>query len=214
MAKGKKSSVSESSTSGSPIKKFSPTKFKASPTKAPKKTSTDQSVHILCGAPGYALAYVIKANGDVGFFHPFTKKVQDEDPTVLSLNIVAVVNRVQEGTENIVTQNGYPAKAFLTYIGDDEHASLLTKAEEWGRNLTASLNACEFRYATTFVFAGDVSGPNGKNMKEIMSRHEIINKFFKIVYAEFLDQPEFFEAQELMETMFHDVNPDVLRNIF
>ena len=213
MVKSRSSTASASSASGSPIKRFFPSKFKSSPPKSPKKTSTDQVVHILCGKPGCALAFITIPNGDVGFFYPFTKKVQDEDPTVLSLNIVAVVNRVVEGTETLVTQNGYPAKQFLTYIGDDEHASLLIKAEEWGRNITASLNACEFKYSTSFVFGGDTSGPGGKDLKDVMARHEIINKFFKVVYEEFLGQPEFFDAQELMETMFHDTSPDVLRNI-
>ena len=213
MAKSRSFTASSSSASGSPTKRFFPKKFTSSPPNSPKKTSTDQIVHVICGRPGYALAYIVKPNGDVGFYHPFTKKIHEEDPTVLSLNIVAVVNRVQEGTENLVTQNGYPAKQFLTYIGDDEHASLLIKAEEWGRNITASLNACEFKYSTSFVFGGDTSGPGGKDLKEVMARHEIINKFFKVVYEEFLDQPEFFDAQELMETMFHDTSPDVLRNI-
>ena len=58
-----------------------------------------------------------------------------------------------------------------------------------------------------------MSGPGGKNLRDVMARHEIVNKFFKVFYEEFLDQPEFFEAQELMETMFHDTSPDVLRNI-
>ena len=188
MAKSRSSTASASSASGSPIKRFFPKKFTSSPPKSPKKTSTDQIVHVLCGKPGYALAFITKLNGDVGFFYPFTKKVQDEDPTVLSLNIVAVVNRVVEGTETLVTQNGYPAKQFLTYLGDDEHASLLIQAEEWGRNLTASLNACEFKYPTAFIFGGDMSGPGEKNLKDVMARHEIINKFFKVVYEEFLDQ--------------------------
>ena len=116
MAKSRSSIDSVSSASGSPIKRFFPKKFTSSPPKSPKKTSTDQLVHVLCGKPGYALAFINKPNGDVGFYHPFTKKVHDEDPTVLSLNFVAVVNRVVEGTKTLVTHNGYPAKQFLTYL--------------------------------------------------------------------------------------------------
>ena len=109
MVKSRSSTDSVSSASGSPIKRFFPKKFTSSPPKSPKNTSTDQIIHVLCRKPGYALACITKPNGDVGFFHSFTKKVHDEDPTILSLNIVAVVNRVFEGTETLVTKNGYSA---------------------------------------------------------------------------------------------------------
>ena len=62
------------------------------------KRSKDQSIYTFCGKPGFATAFAIKHTGEPAYIWPFQQKVNDGDTSVDHLHIIAVVNRILEGT--------------------------------------------------------------------------------------------------------------------
>ena len=96
--------------SSSSEKNTSPSKFRMGTAKLYSKSSKDQSVYTFCGKPGYATAFAIKHNGDAGYCYPFQRKVDDGDFSVDHLNILAVVNRILEGTQTPLTSRRYNTK--------------------------------------------------------------------------------------------------------
>ena len=197
----------------SPKKRWVPSKFKQSPVKK-GKLSKDQTVYTVCGKPGYALAYVLKQNGDNGFFYPFQKMVDEEDRSILHLNIIGVVSRIVESTQTPIRSGGYHAKQFLCQMEDKPFDDMKTETEAWGQKVTNQLNNCDYVYPTTFVYGGDRSGVDGKDIKHFLLQSDIINKFAKKAYAGYIDDRDFYNESELFDTMFSDTDTDVLWELF
>ena len=199
-----------SSSSG---KKTSPSKFKMGTAKSYSKSSKDQSVYTFCGKPGYATAFAIKHNGDAGYCYPFQRKVDDGDASVDHLNILAVVNRILEGTQTPLTSGKYNTKQFLRQVNYETISEIKEATAEWGREVAVAMNACSYTYPTNFVYRGDISGFAGKDMKDVVQEEDVKN-FVRECFHEHLDNDDFFEDAALMVFMFNERDPEVIKNYF
>lgn len=194
-------------------KKVSPSKFKMASAQPLSKPSRDQHVYTYCGKPGYALAFILKQNGDGGFFYPFQKKVEDADASVDHLNIIAVVNRIIEGTQTCVTSGRYNCKQFLAQFITDTMDDLKEQTREWGHEVTVALNACSFTYPTNFVYRGDISGLDGKDIKRVLQLEDV-KTFVRKCYPAHLANDEFFQDQDLMNTLFDERDWQIISTYF
>ena len=196
-------------SSSSSQKKTSPSKFKMGTAKTVSKRSKDQSIYTFCGKPGFATAFAIKHTGEPAYIWPFQQKVNDGDAAVEDLKIIAVVNRILEGTQTPVTSSGYNTKQFLRQVDSDNIEEIIATTEQWGRDMADVMNACSYTYPTHFVYRGDISGLDGKDIKNVVQEGDV-RTFVRQCFREHLDNLEFFEDASLMEAIFDESNPDVL----
>ena len=69
-------------------------------------------------------------------------------------------------------------------------------------------------YPTTFVYGGDRSGADGKDIKHFLLQSDILNKFGKKVYDGYIDDRDFYNESELFVIMFSDTDTDLLWEMF
>ena len=200
-------------SSSSSQKKTSPSKFKMGTAKTVSKRSKDQSIYTFCGKPGFATAFAIKHTGEPAYIWPFQQKVNEGDSAVEDLKIIAVVNRILEGTQNPVTSSGYNVKQFLRQVNSDNMEEIIETTEKWGRDMADVMNACNYTYPTHFVYRGDISGIDGKDIKNVVQEGDV-RTFVRQCFREHLNNLEFFEDSSLMEAMFDETNPDTLMSPF
>ena len=122
------------------LKRESSTKFRMSTAKPFSKGSKDQSVYTVCGKPSFAMAFAIKHNGEFGYCYPFQKKLEDADASVDHLQILAVVNRILEGTQTPLTSGRYFTKKFLQQIDHENISDIKEATDDWGREVAAAMN--------------------------------------------------------------------------